>query len=163
MLLVEAINLIKNEIRLNQYRIIICGQGFEENTLKARIKEYKIEDVVEMPGYVKVSEIFPKAELFTCLDLIDNYPSQTIAEAAACGCGLLLTDVGYSRRCGNDSFCYFVDNNANELAKSILEYISSSESEKNDLAKKARKFAEERYSIESSVTYFTKLIEEDFK
>lgn len=158
-LLIEACNIEKENLKKYGYKVIICGQGFEENHLRSLVAIYDISDVVEMPGYVKISEIIPKAETFVCIDLIDNYPSQTIAEAVACGCSLICTDVGYSRKCGSEDFSFFVKNDAQELAHAIKSLIEKTDIEKEKIVQSARKYAIEHYSIKSSSDYFESLME----
>ena len=68
------------------------------------IRERGVSDVVEMPGYVKPHEILPRANVLCATNLINNYPSQTIAEAAACGCFLIATEVGETYRILDDSY-----------------------------------------------------------
>ncbi len=157
-LLVEACNLCKKALRECSYKVIIAGKNFEENCLRNKINKYNLEDVVHMPGYIKMSEIIPKAEVFFSLDLIDNYPSQAVAEAVSCGCVLMCTDVGYSRRCGSKEFSYYIKNDSNELAKVIISYLSKDNREKEMMSREARKYAEKYYSIENSKKYFERLI-----
>lgn len=159
LLLVEACNLCAKVIRDYKYKVIMCGKGNEEDNLRNRVKEYELEDIIEMPGYVKISELFPYVEMFLCLDKVDNYPSQTIAESVACGCALVCTDVGYSRRCGDENFTYFIKDDCNELAQVIIKYIELNDTEKNKMSGYARKFALQHYAIDSSVKYFERMIE----
>lgn len=158
-LLIEACKICQDKLRQNNYKVIICGQGYEESFLRELVDKYCISDVIDMPGYVKISEIIPKAEVFVCIDLIDNYPSQTIAEAVACGCSLICTDVGYSRMCGNEEFASFIKNDSQELANAIEVFVDKSDKEKKKIVNKAREYAVNNYSIKVSVDYFEKLME----
>ena len=145
-------------MRSQGYKVTICGQGFEENHLRNLIKKYNLSDVIDMPGYVKVSEIIPRAEIFVCVDMVDNYPSQTIAEAVSCGCALICTDVGYSRKCGSEEFSVFVQNDPKQLSAAIDVFIEKSDAEKHEIIEKARQYAIHNYSIKSSVEYFEKVM-----
>ena len=157
-LLIEACNISQNKLRQYGYKVMICGQGFEEEFLRNLVDRYHISDIVNMPGYVKISEITPKAEVFVCIDLVDNYPSQTIAEAVACGCSLICTDVGYSRKCGDENFTVFVENDAEDLSEAINAIIQRSDKEKQKIVQAARNYAVSHYNIETSVNYFEKLM-----
>lgn len=158
-LLIEACNLCHDDLKRNKYKVVISGKGYEENKLRDMVKELKLGDIIDMPGYVKISDITPRAEMFLCLDLIDNYPSQTIAEAVASGCALVCTDVGYSSRCGSPEFTYLVKNDKNALASVIVDFIQKEENQKDEIFKSAREYAEKYYSIECSKNYFEKLID----
>lgn len=157
-LLIEACKLCECHLREKNYKVIIAGKDYEEKNLKKKIEEYQIQDIVEMPGYIKISDVFSSIELFCCLDLIDNYPSQTIAEASACGCALVCTDVGESRKCGSEQFVFYIHNDKYELSEIIKEYIYKSNIEKKGIAKAARYYAEEHYCVEKSRKYFENLI-----
>ena len=157
-LLVEACNICQDVVRQYGYTILICGQGFEERYLRNLINQYGINDIVSMPGYVKISKVMPIAEIFLCIDLIDNYPSQTIAEAVSCGCALICTDVGYSRKCGSEKFTTFIPNVPKVLADKIVYHIKMPENNKKNIVKMARKYAEEHYSIRESANYFRRLL-----
>lgn len=157
-LLVEACNICQDELRKSGYTVMICGKGFEEEKLRNLVKKYKIEDIVNMPGYVRISEVMPKTEIFLCIDLIDNYPSQTIAEAVSCGCALICTDVGYSRKCASEDFSLFIPNTAKALAEGMLTFIQKTQEEKDTIVKNARAYAKRTYCIDVSVDYFGRLL-----
>lgn len=157
-MLIEASNICRDDIRRNDYLVMICGRGGEEAYLRKLIENYKIDDIVKMPGYVKVSEIFPSAELFISIDLIDNYPAQNVAEAVASGCSLICTDVGASRMCGDGTFTSFIGVKSDDLAKAIVDYMNKSDEEKIVMKNHAREYALKNYSINRSVEYFDKII-----
>lgn len=157
-LLIEASYRCASVLRKEGYKVVICGKDFEEQYLRNKIHNYCIDDIVKMPGYVKISEVFPNVELFFCLDLIDNYPSQTIAEAVSCGCAIICTDVGYSRMCGTSDFIKFVRNDASDLSRAIELYITKSDKQKDAIVRAARKYALENYSIKTSADYFERLL-----
>lgn len=160
-LLVEACNYIQDYIREYGYKVIILGKGRLENELKEYIRNHDIQDIVEMPGYKKTSEYFPKAEAVFSLQRNENYPSQVIAEACACGCYLFITDVGSSRMCATERFCSFVGSKPETLGKAIEQYICLSEKEKNIIVQNARDYASENYTIDNSVKYYEKLLIND--
>lgn len=157
-LLIDAVKICADVLRKSEYKVLICGKDFEEDNLRKKVRDNGLQDIIEMSGYVKSSLFFPRTEVFFCLDLIDNYPSQTIAEAVSCGCGLICTDVGYSRRCGSEDFSTYVKNNPDELAVAIKKYVELSEEQKNSITSKARKYALEHYNIKESKEYFEGLL-----
>ena len=157
-LLINACNICKNFIRNLGYTIYICGKGFEEKYLNNKINEYGIEDIVKMIGYVKISDIMPKTEIFVSLSLEENYPSQALAEATACGCAVICTDVGYSRMCGEGIFIEYITNDSRMLAEKLVKFMKLSFEEKNIIEKSARAYAKIHYSISKSASYFEKLL-----
>ncbi len=159
-MLIEACNICQDDIRKFGYKIMICGKDYQEEMLRREIKELHLGDILEMPGYVVTSTIFPKAEVYISIDLIDNYPAQTIAEAVSSGCSLICTDVGYSRMCGSEEFSQYIPVNALELANAIRDCMQKSEQQKEKNVEKAREYALKHYSIAASVEYFSELIKE---
>lgn len=160
-MLVDACNICQDNIRQYGYKIMICGKDHEEEELRNKIRNLHIEDIIEMPGYVVTSKIFPRAEVYLCIDLVDNYPAQTITEAVACGCSLICTDVGYSRMCGSEDFSTYIDVNPEALAEAMCVQMKKNEQQKKKEVNLARKYALEHYSITASAEYFERLIGED--
>ena len=81
-MVLEAAILCAPSLREHGYEVVICGRGWEEDSLKREIADKGVSDIVKMPGYVKPHEILPSAKVLCATNLINNYPSQTIAEAA---------------------------------------------------------------------------------
>lgn len=159
-LLLRAVSLCQDEIRGYGYRIIILGKGIHEAYMKSYILENKLSDIIEMPGYQKTSEYLPSAEVFFSLQKRENYPSQSLAEAIACGCYSIITDVGDSRRMANDSFADFVEGEEHSVARAIIQYMGMNEEKKKSIISAARQFALQNFSIEKSKKYYLSLIEE---
>lgn len=159
MLLIEACNQVKEYIRENQYQIVVLGQGKLEKEIIDKIEKYGIKDIVHLEGYRRTEQYLPNARVFFSLQREENYPSQALAEATACGCYLIITDVGDSRRCANSNFASFINIDSNELADAILYYINMNEFQKKQIISEARKFAENAYSIEKSSLYYQDILE----
>ena len=158
MLLIEACALCKDQLRQFGYRIVILGKGVLEEKMKSRILEENMSDIVEMVGYAQTSLYIPEAEVFFSLQRQENYPSQSLAEAAACGCYCIITDVGDSRYCADDSFAAFVEAQPAILAEEICHYLELPN--KENIANNARMFAEKNYTIDASKEYFINLFRE---
>lgn len=157
-LFIEAINECADQIRAAGYRVILLGQGQYEEYLHNYVKEHELTDIVHLAGYDKTSKFMPTANVFFSTQKLENYPSQSLAEAAACGCYLIITDVGDSRRCADESFAAFVKPNKEELAHALVRYLAFSDQEKEAIIKSARAFAETRYSIEESKKYYLEIL-----
>lgn len=161
MLLIEACALCKERLRQHGYRIVILGKGILEEKMKSRIAEENMSDLVEMVGYAQTSLYLPQAEVFFSLQREENYPSQSLAEAAACGCYCIITDVGDSRYCAEESFAAYIEANPENLAAEICRYLDIVN--KNTVVQNARIFAEKHYAIDASKEYFANLFEEMMK
>lgn len=157
-LFIEAINECADQIRAAGYRVILLGQGKYEEYLQNYVKDHDLTDIVHLVGYDKTSKYMPTANVFFSTQVLENYPSQSLAEAAACGCYAIITDVGDSRRCADESFAAFVKPDKVALSQALVGYLEMSEQEKKAIVEKARAFAETHYSIEESKKYYLEIL-----
>lgn len=157
-LFIESINECRDEIRTAGYKVVLLGQGKYEGHLHNYVKEKELTDIVCLTGYDRTSKFMPTASVFFSTQKLENYPSQSLAEAAACGCYLIITDVGDSRRCADKSFAAFVKAEPKALSQALVKYIDFSQEEKEAIIANARAFAEENYSIEKSKKYYAEIL-----
>ena len=157
-LFIEAINECADQIRAAGYRVILLGQGQYEEYLQNYVKNHELTDIVHLAGYDKTSKYMPTANVFFSTQVLENYPSQSLAEAVACGCYAIITDVGDSRRCADESFAAFVKPNKEALSQALVGYLEMSEQEKRAIVEKARAFAETHFSIEESKKYYLEIL-----
>ena len=157
-LFIESINEAREAIRAAGYRVILLGQGKYEEYLQNYVKDHGLADIVNLVGYDQTSKYMPTANVFFSTQVLENYPSQSLAEAAACGCYLIITDVGDSRRCADESFAAFVKPDKVALSQALVGYLEMGEQEKSAIVEKARAFAETHYSIEESKKYYLEIL-----
>lgn len=157
-LFIECINECRDVIRAAGYRVILLGKGKYMKYIKRYVSDNGLADIVYLADYDKTSKFMPTANVFFSTQKLENYPSQSLAEAAASGCYLIITDVGDSRRCADDSFAAFVKANKEELSQALVRYIGYSDQEKEEIVLKARAFAETHYSIEESKKYYSEIL-----
>jgi glycosyltransferase involved in cell wall biosynthesis len=159
-LLLNAVNIIQKEIRNKDYKVIICGNRYEEETLKRISESNGTGDIVHFVGNVDIKDYASRAEVFFSLQLVENYPSQALQEAISCGCYIIATDVGSTRSIADGiTFSKLVKNDEHELANAILGYFEFSQIEKEERSKFARKFAESNFMLEPNKLYFTNIID----
>lgn len=157
-LFIESINESRDAIRKAGYKVILLGQGKYEKYLQNYVEDHSLTDIVHLAGYDKTSKYMPSANVFFSTQVLENYPSQSLSEAAACGCYAIITDVGDSRRCADESFAAFVKPDKRALSQALIEYLELSEQEKKAIVGKARAFAEEHFSIEASKKYYLDIL-----
>lgn len=159
-MLVDAAILCQEELRTYNYRIIIIGKDYEEKSLREKIIEHNLSDIVIMKGYCKSSNYFPIAKVFTSLQRDENYPSQSIAEAYASGCYVIATNVGETRRIINKQSSSLIACEAYELSKVLIDYVKLPDKEQKKISKASREYAMKEFNIEKSVIYFRELLED---
>ena len=144
-------------------KLILGGHGPLFDELANLRKEWKLADVVEMPGFLPENEIVPmlqSADMYvlpSCIDKNgDTEGSATAAlEAMACGTPALVSKVGGnigSIEEGRGAY-YFEAANPADLANKIISLLSDKELLGCNKPE-SRKFIEERYSWENSINKY---------
>lgn len=158
-MMLEAVDIAADHLRNKNYKVYMCGFRAKLRDLVYYVKSRGLDDLVVFPGYVEPSSILCDAEVFCSIQLKDNYPSQALLEAISCGCYVIATDVGDTRRILDGSFSKLIKIDKMDLSRAIIDYISLDDKSKRILALKARNFAENNFKIEVSADYFYNLFE----
>lgn len=81
---------------LRRQKLTLCGKGPSEGDLRRRIRELRLEDTVELAGWVAGSEIRDRlldADIYVLPSHSEGF-SIGLIEALAAGCAVVTTDVG---------------------------------------------------------------------
>lgn len=160
-LFVESMLEIEHELFINKYQVLLCGESIDgeiEKDVDRILEKSKHPEIYIRPGYVKPEDILPQTEIFFSLQDINNYPSQSLLEALACGCYVIASDEGDTKLLVKEEFGKCCGFNTNEIAKATIEYIRFSQEQKENASLRARKFAEETFVIENSVEHYHRII-----
>ncbi len=166
--LVEAMRSVRNVIP--DVKLLLGGHGPLFDELRKLIDEWKLADVVEMPGFLPEKEIVPllqSSELYvlpSCRDKNgDTEGSATAAlEAMACGTPALVSRIGGnigSIEDGKGAY-YFEAADSEDLAKKMIDLLSDKKLLTSN-RRESRKFVEERYSWEASINKYLDVIGAD--
>ncbi len=139
-LLIDAFYDINKEI--DDYKLIIYGEGSLRNKLEEKIKIYKMLDKIYLPGIVdNVPEKIEKAKLFVLSSNFEGMPN-ALMEAMALGLPCISTDCP----CGGPK--YLINNNVNgylvnvndkdDLARTIKTVLMKKENELDGISKNAK-------------------------
>ena len=101
--------------------LLICGEGELQSKIKDLILEEHLTGRVILLGYVNnVWELMKRADLFISLSNYEGLPN-TVLEAIACDCPLILSDIPSHRDFLNDEKALFVDQGrVSDIAAAIL-------------------------------------------
>ena len=160
-LFVESIISIENELYENGYKVFLCGKssdGSIEKNVDNLMKKSQHPDIIITPGYVEPEDILPKAEIFMSLQDINNYPSQSLLEAIACGCYIIASDEGDTRILVKPEFGSCCRLNKQSIANALLDYIYKTTPEKEKIKESARAFAESKFSFNDSIEHYLNII-----
>ena len=100
-----------------------------------------------------------KALVFLSLQERNNYPSQALLEAMACGCAVIATDVGETRRLVDDDVGFLVDKDAKSIAAKI-KYLLENPCIAEKMGRKARQRVIQDHTIEKYCEYLIRVYED---
>ena len=159
LLAIKSVKQVEEIIRNSSYKVLICGEGPLKKEVQDLIKKLEIDDIISMTGYIDTSKIFSKSSVFLSLQLLDNYPSQSLMEAIACGNYIIASRVGDTEKIVKPEFGVLVNLDEKEISKAIIDFISNSK--KSDFLSQvtyhARVFAEKNFQIESYANHIANI------
>jgi len=157
MLFLRAVSQAAPVLRSKGYRVALCGTGPYFEAVREFVAAQALQDLVQTPGYVDMAEILPKSMIFVSVQSIENYPSQALMEAIACGNYIIATRVGDTGRIVRNGFGSLVPVSEDRLSEALLEAVIRLEDQRfaANVVDAARAFAEETFSIQRFCEYMT--------
>lgn len=157
---------IEKQLYEKGYEVYLCGKsqdGFVEREAQRLLSSAKHPEIVICPGYIDSYNVLPESEVFMSLQHINNYPSQSLIEAIACGCYIIASDEGDTRLLVKEDFGACCELNRESISKCILDYIEKDDNQKQVIPEIARKFALDTFDINKSVEHYWKMVKDDCK
>jgi len=137
-LLMEALPKIPMDLVVH-----LCGFG-PVPPKSARAKVYECREPIK---------VLSRSKIFLSIQQTENYPSQALLEAMACGCAIIATDVGETRRLLDESCAVLIPSSPVSLADAIRGLASDAD-RCRDLGAAARKRVFEDHTLERFAAYF---------
>lgn len=139
-----------------QYKFQIIGYGILEHTIQEFIKRHQLEDKIELFYSPDPKVQLRKSKIFLSLQKYENYPSQSLLEAMACGNAIIATDVGLTRKIISNKVGRLVKYDATQLV-SELNDIYNKDSLLRHMAQNARSTALSYHTADKYFDYLLKL------
>jgi glycosyltransferase involved in cell wall biosynthesis len=137
-------------------RLLILGEGAQRRALEARVLELGLDDVVELPGFVRNPYAYmARASAFVLSSTWEGLPT-VLTEALACGCPVVSTDCrsGPRELLDGGTWGRLVEvGDATALAQALLRTLAAPPP-RDELRKGA-----ERFSIERCVAAYLRALE----
>lgn len=136
---------------------IFGNEGNASDRLSAYLASPENRDIdVEIGTTEQPAEILATAKIFVSLQRTSNYPSKALAEAMACGCVPIITDVGDSRLMADPQAATFIkaDWRTEELARAIADILVLPADQFAERSKACRASARQRFTSASQTAYY---------
>jgi len=131
--------------------IKLLGAGEYEHQIIEFIKRNKFEKI--QVGFCKNPiGVLKESMIFLSLQEKENYPSQSLIEAMACGNAVIATDVGMTRKIVNDEVGLLIKRDSNELIKA-MDQLLSNETSTLEKGRKAREKVIKEHTVERFWNY----------
>jgi glycosyltransferase involved in cell wall biosynthesis len=153
LLFVDAIGRLRDMTDL-RFKAFLLGRGPMERDVRNRIKELGLGGIVENMFHPRPTEILSRSLIFASLQSLDNYHSQALMEAMACGCAVVASDVGETWRLVDENVGFRVPLDVNRIADRMLFML-----EHPDMAERLGRNAREKVMKEQRLDIFAEYME----
>jgi glycosyltransferase involved in cell wall biosynthesis len=108
--------------------LVLCGEGKIQPQIEEMVRKENLRAHVILPGYVQnLWELMKRADLFISVSTFEGQPN-TVLEAMACGCPLILSDITAHRAFLDEEGASFVDpGSVTDIARAILTCMENPE------------------------------------
>lgn len=154
LLYIESINILSKKYPNIKFHLL--GNGNLSDTILDLIKSYSLQEKINFCFHVNPPEVFSNTSIFVSLQTTNNYPSQSVLEAMACGNAIIATDVGDTRLFVNDTNGILINLGLNELLNA-LDYLINNKEKTLQLGLSGRKYALENHNLEKHANYYWEL------
>lgn len=132
--------------------VYVCGSGPLESRIRrdfAAITNQRLRIQYEKDPF----RILLKSKVFVSLQDVDNYPSQSLLEAMACGCAIIATDVGLTRQLLSEDCAILIRPEPTVLAETLRRVLTNP-TLRYTLGENARRVVTTQQTIERFADYF---------
>ncbi|WP_300408993.1 glycosyltransferase [Lagierella sp.] len=158
--LVKAFKLLVDKYPKEKFKLILAGQGEEEDNLKKLVRDLNLENFVEFPGYLSIDDL---VKTYNTMD-IAVFPSLqesfgvSAVEAQSCGVPVVATDVGGLPEATNPSKSSLLvkPKDENELFKA-MEKLYLDEDLRKTMGHNGRKYVLEKFVLEENFSHINKI------
>jgi len=134
------------------FQIKILGHGPKDKEILGFIEQHKLKDRVFAGFEPNPLSILKESLIYMSLQSVENYPSQALIEAMACGNAIVATNVGLTHRMVTPDVGILI-NSKEELVKAVVKFSTDKE-----LAKNAGRKGRDKMMKEFTVQRFTQYL-----
>ena len=164
-ILIESLNLIKDNLIEKKVKFEIYGEGDQKILLNSLIKKYSIENLIELKGEIygdDKEKIFRKADLFIQTGRDEEF-GIVFLEAIKNKTPLLVSNIGLIKGLEDNKNCFKFDSlEVKNISKKILEVLNSESRKLNAIKENAFDIARKKYTWKNIAKKLDKLIKQNY-
>lgn len=146
----------------NDFKALMLGYGSLEKKIKEFITRQKMNSYCEVFFSANPIPLLAKSLIFTSLQTNDNFHSQALMEAMACGCVPVVTNVGESYRLVDPSVGVLVKEDK-FIISTVLNDLLDSFTEAVEMGKRAGIKVKSEQNIDTYISYLLSIYEHIIK
>jgi glycosyltransferase involved in cell wall biosynthesis len=137
-------------------RFFLLGEGPLRSQVEEALDRSALRGVVEVGFHPDLASVLGKARVFVSLQRQDNYPSQSLLEAMACGAAAVATDVGLTWKLVDEATGIRVKPNPDDIAEAVIRLLRDPQ-RCDRLGQAARRRVQEAHSEDRYRAYLDEL------
>lgn len=134
----------------------IMGEGRLSLNIKGKVEQINFKNIIFHGFHPNPTDILTETLVFVSIQSTNNYPSQSVLEAMACGNAIIATDVGDTRMFINEKNGLLINLGVSELFAAV-EYLYLGQQKTKEMGLFAEKYVKENHTIEKSAKYYQEL------
>jgi glycosyltransferase involved in cell wall biosynthesis len=157
-LFIEACGLVAGRLRGTQpdLRFFVLGDGPLRADVERLIGRHGLQPLVQVGWLERVEPVLGEARVFVSLQRTDNYPSQALLEAMACGLAVVATDVGSTGKIVDGTVGRRVQADPAAVADAVVELLANP-AQAEAMGRRARERVIRDHSMEAYLDYMERL------
>lgn len=159
MLYLEAAKNIVKKYPYVKFNLMGEGLAYLHKEINYFINFNKLKNNIIFGFHPNPPEVFSESIIFVSIQTTNNYPSQSVLEAMACGNAIIASDVGDTRMFVNDEIGILIPLDLNSLVNA-LELLINNKEHALRLGKNAREFVLKNHTIEKCAEYYLDLFKQ---
>jgi glycosyltransferase involved in cell wall biosynthesis len=137
-------------------RAIMLGDGLLSKDIERQVRRYGLDDVITVQFHPRPEAVLSRALVFISIQSLDNYPSQSLIEAMACGCAVVASDFGETYKLVSDDTGFRVGLDVESISEKVLWLLNHSDVA-YQMGLRARKKVMSEHTIERFGSYLEEL------
>ena len=134
----------------------IMGEGRLSSEIKGKVESSGLTNIILHGFHPQPTKILADSSVFVSIQTTNNYPSQSVLEAMACGNAIVATDVGDTRMFVNENNGILITLDVDELVNAI-ETLYLNKDLRDQMHKNAYTYVRENHTITKMADYYISL------